>query len=405
MRHTILISAFSCIPNRGSEPGVGWNWALQAAKTQNVYVITRTKCMDKIETEIPNELRNSLKFIYCDSSKKLRNVSIYLEYIHWQFKAYKFIKKLHKDIKFDYLMHLTFGNIFLPTWMYKLPIPFIWGPLGGGERVPYEFYKKFKFKDRIPHIIKDFMVKTSSINPFIVYPAKAAKLIIARTEDTKKIVPIRFQDKTILKLETCLDNNEVENLNKVKECEVDSSTFTLVVSGRLIPFKNTCILIEAMKNLMNYNIVLNIIGDGEEKEELERRVLKYNLENKVIFHGKISREETLKIVNKCDVFVFPSLREGGSWSLMEAMLLEKPIVCLKGSGMDVITTDECAIRIPMKNYDYVLYNLVNAIIKLYNEPTLRVSMGKKSKERINENFRWSSISSFIVDTLDKLDSN
>ena len=84
MRHTILISAFSCLPNRGSEPGVGWNWALQAAKTQNVYVITRRKCKSKIEEEIPKELKESLRFIYCDSSKKLRGISIYLEYLHWQ---------------------------------------------------------------------------------------------------------------------------------------------------------------------------------------------------------------------------------------------------------------------------------------------------------------------------------
>ena len=44
MKNNILISAFSCLPNRGSEPGIGWNWALSAAKTQNVYVLTRTKC-------------------------------------------------------------------------------------------------------------------------------------------------------------------------------------------------------------------------------------------------------------------------------------------------------------------------------------------------------------------------
>ena len=39
----ILLVAFSCQPGKGSEPGVGWNWALQAAKTQDVWVLTEAK--------------------------------------------------------------------------------------------------------------------------------------------------------------------------------------------------------------------------------------------------------------------------------------------------------------------------------------------------------------------------
>ena len=41
-RIRVLISAYACEPNKGSEPGVGWNWALQMAKLNEVYVITRS---------------------------------------------------------------------------------------------------------------------------------------------------------------------------------------------------------------------------------------------------------------------------------------------------------------------------------------------------------------------------
>lgn len=54
----ILISAFSCLPNRGSEPGVGWNWAVLAAEEgYDVTVLTRTKCKKKIEPAIPEEVK------------------------------------------------------------------------------------------------------------------------------------------------------------------------------------------------------------------------------------------------------------------------------------------------------------------------------------------------------------
>ena len=56
----ILLVAFSCQPGKGSEPGVGWNWAVQAAKTQDVWVLTRSKMKKYVEPAIPEELKDSL---------------------------------------------------------------------------------------------------------------------------------------------------------------------------------------------------------------------------------------------------------------------------------------------------------------------------------------------------------
>lgn len=79
----ILLVAFSCQPGKGSEPGVGWNWAVQAAKTQDVWVLTRSKMKKYVEPAIPEELKDSLHFLYAPSSKKLRKLTIYLEYLAW----------------------------------------------------------------------------------------------------------------------------------------------------------------------------------------------------------------------------------------------------------------------------------------------------------------------------------
>ena len=40
-RHKVLLSAYACEPNKGSEPGVGWNWAKHLAEKYEIYVITR----------------------------------------------------------------------------------------------------------------------------------------------------------------------------------------------------------------------------------------------------------------------------------------------------------------------------------------------------------------------------
>ena len=90
----ILLVAFSCQPGKGSEPGVGWNWAVQAAKTQDVWVLTRSKMKKYVEPAIPEELKDSLHFLYAPSSKKLRKLTIYLEYLAWQHTAFRYAKKV-----------------------------------------------------------------------------------------------------------------------------------------------------------------------------------------------------------------------------------------------------------------------------------------------------------------------
>lgn len=402
MRQKILISAFSCLPNRGSEPGVGWNWAIEAAKTQEVYVLTRTKCKYKIESELEINPIANLNFLYCDSSCNLRKISIYLEYIHWQWKAYELLKQTVKQKSFNYLIHLTFGNMFLPFWVYKLDIPFIWGPVGGGERVGRNMYRRFKFKEQIPHILKDFLIKTAKINPFILKPAKKSVLIISRTYDTKAVFPKKFHDKIDIRLETCINFKELEKF----ETDNYNDGCDLVYTGRLIALKNLDMLLDSFMLVLKSKPYtrMHLVGDGKQSEYLQSKVKKCNMENNVIFYGMLSRDETLKIVAKSSIYVFPSLKEGGAWSLMEAMALGKPVVCLKSSGMELITDNNSAIRIDVKSYFDMVEEFSNAILLLMDDLNLRLIMGRNAKQRIIDFFSWDCVGVYINNVLCDLKS-
>lgn len=404
MKHNILISAFSCLPNRGSEQGVGWKWATEAAKTQLVFVLTRTKSKEVIEKELRLNPIDNLFFIYCDSNSRLRKISIYLEYIHWQFKAYKFLKKYLKNNHFDYLIHITFGTIFLPIWTHKLNVPFIWGPVGGGEAVPKEMYKNFVIKDRIPHIIKNILIKTIKFNPFVIKPAKKAIMIITKTNDTKNVFPTRFHNKIDVRLESCINPEQLNEITSVTASKTNGF-INLCFTGRLIAFKNVKLLLDAVIELSKKKIQfqLNIVGEGNQKKFLENYALKHGINNNTIFHGVLNRDETLKLVKECDIYTFPSLREGGTWALMEAMALSKPIICFKHSGMEVLTDSISAIQIEITHYNRMVLDFANAIENLINRPNLMLSLGENAKTRIVNYFGCETIGIYISDFLDRLD--
>ena len=72
----ILLSAYACEPNRGSEPEVGWNWALTLAnKGHDTFVITRKNNKKSIKKYLLKNKKNNLKFIYYDLPKFLLNIS------------------------------------------------------------------------------------------------------------------------------------------------------------------------------------------------------------------------------------------------------------------------------------------------------------------------------------------
>ena len=72
--------------------------------------------------------------------------AIYGVYLSWHLLAYRKAKKLHKQIGFDIAHHVSWGSIQMGSFFYKLDIPFIFGPAGGGQVAPIAFKAYFKDK-------------------------------------------------------------------------------------------------------------------------------------------------------------------------------------------------------------------------------------------------------------------
>ena len=395
----ILISAFSISPKKGSEPGVGLLWSSELSKFSIVYVVTRKKLKEDLELyKTKNNLYN-LNFIFIDSSSFLRKISIFFEYIHWQLKVFFYFRKKIRFYRFDYIWHLTFGNIFLPTFMYLFKVPFIWGPIGGGERVRFLNYKNFSITDALPHYVKSLLVKTIRFNPFVIFPESKAKLIISKTRDTFNLLSNKAKSKSIIRLETAFDLPS-HNANVIKNF---NDKIIFCYTGRLTSFKNVILTLEALKrSRINDDYVYKIIGDGPQRKFLESFVKNNKMEKNVIFLGNLSRFDTLETLMASDIYLFPSLREGGTWALMEAMALGKPTICIKTSGMEMIADSSSAILIPLESNSKMLINFQNAITVLSHNHDLRKKIGDNAKIRMENVFSIKALRSFIENLVNTL---
>ncbi|WP_335337728.1 hypothetical protein [Nostoc piscinale] len=191
----ILISAYACEPGQGSEPGVGWNFAQQMSKYHQVWVLTSNCHRFAIEAELARKSPSNLNFIYLDpfgliidwSQKgKLTQKWVYLHYYLWQITAYLVSRKLHQKISFDIVHHVTYVKYNSPSFLCLLPIPFIWGPVGGGEFTPKDFWSSLNFQSKIYEFLRNTACFIGECDPFVRLTARRSVLAWATTEDTAK---------------------------------------------------------------------------------------------------------------------------------------------------------------------------------------------------------------------------
>jgi glycosyltransferase involved in cell wall biosynthesis len=405
----ILISAYGCEPGKGSEQGVGWNWSLQLARFSELVVITRSNNREAIEAALPQALRERVRFEFYDlppaiTRFKRKEKGLYFYYLLWQWGAYRRARQLARQTRFDYAIALTFGSIWLPTFMHRLPVPFIWGPIGGGEAVPFGLIRTLPLRARIPQYLRYLLMATVRANPLVMGPIRRARAVLTRTGDTAKLIPRPYAGKVKVILETAVSEDLLAR-PAMDHVPAHGGPLRVIYSGRLVAFKNVPAALHSVARASagGADIQLVIVGDGPQRRSLEALANSLGISKAVQFLGTIPQAQVMEELQRSDVYLFPSLREGGVWSLMEAMSVGLPVVCVNTSGMAIITDDASAIRVEPLSQEHMIAGFADALIELVRSPERRLQLGQNGRRRIEQHFRWEHKGDFMRDLFNELE--
>lgn len=402
----IIVSAYSCEPLKGSEPAVGWNWVLELGKRNRVHVITRANNQTVIEQHLPEEIAGNVVFHYYDTPDIIRNLKhkdkgLYFYNFCWQIGIVNVAKRIIRTEKVDYILHLTFGSVWMPTFLPLLRPKFIWGPMGGGECVPFRFIGVLPLKQRIVQLFRYILNYTTIINPLILLPACKSEVILARTPNTKNIMPFFTRKKTRVLLETAME----DEIFKREKKDYGAEVIQMVISARFISIKNIPLIIKALKYIQaSTPWKLTLLGSGPDKKLIEKTIQAEGVEKHVSIIPYLPREEALDMIEHSDIFIFPSLKEGGTWALMEAMAIGLPVVCLDWAGMAVETTPDTAIQIPISHPGKMEKDFGHAISLLINSPQFRKHIGQAARKRVKEVFNWNAKGLYMDVLFDEIDN-
>lgn len=170
--------------------------------------------------------------------------------------------------------------------------------------------------------------------------------------------------------------------------------FVILDTCFLSPKKNLELILRVLKYLPKNIVFLHVggVSDINYKQKLDKMIKNLELEKRVIFLGKVSKEEMIASYHAADVFVQPGFKESFCIPIIEAMASGLPVVTTRvGVADDVIEDSKTGFIIKNEN------DVVNRINLLIEDTKLRRKIGRNA-QRIAKKYDWD----VIIDKLEKI---
>jgi len=406
-----LMIVEQCNPTFPSVPFVAYNLFKEIDRIVDVTLVTHERNRDAFETKTAHK-----KIIYISQSNFNTNYYNFVEgfatkgRINWPLyhtltypiygefdnRVYQQFKQSILKGEYDIVHALT---PMMPRYPHKVvkactKIPFLLGPVNGGLPFPSGFKETAKQESANLNFLRAL---GRSLIPGYVETYKKADKILVGSAYTLQMLKEMFaipNDKTELFYENGISK---DFLSRAKNAS-DGSKVKLLFVGRLVPYKCADVVIEAISHLdkeVQDKISLSIVGDGSERDNLEKQVHELNLGHIVNFVGWINQQQTLEYYSQSDIFCFPSIREFGGAVVLEAMACGLPCIVANNGGIAEYVTQETGFKIDPISREYLVQELTDKIKLLVKDEPLRKTMSIKAVERVQE-FEWERKAQRIV---------
>lgn len=376
----VLISAYACIPDRGSEEGNGWYYSsLISEHGYQVWCLTRDVGKAQIERKLGDCPHPNLTFCYVtvpawvDKAYHRGMFGLYFHYLYWQWAAWRKAAQLQKTHPFDLVHHVSYTSLQLGSFLYKLNRPFIYGPVGGGQEAPdamRRYFRQYWRKEKLRSWVSRLMLR---FNPGCYQSVRRARWVLVWNEDTRRMVRALGRSTAVANVFGGVGRPFIPAQPPQRR---PGSVLELVWVGRLMPRKALELSLHGLSRVApRVPVHLTVVGDGEMGRYVTEYVTTYKLEERVTWVGRVDYERVREYYRQADVFLFTSLRDTGPAQLMEAMAYALPVVTLNLHGQAELVNDSTGIRVPVSDPESVAAGLAAAIEWMYDHPADRRQMG------------------------------
>jgi len=334
-RPRVLALAFACDPERGSEAAAGWGTVNALAEFADVVALVSDVHMLNIEAWLRRQPNPSLRFVPVSFPAShlprlrarlplwLRRGERWLRYWEWQQAAKEVALRLHREQPFDVAIHASLGIHWQPSVVTDLPMPSVWGPVGGNTRSPRSLWPVIGPAGVAMEWLESFLARAVSLNPATRRTRTRADVRLIESEDTRDKLPGPLGSDAIVVHRSIL--------SRIREVPQRQRQPYLVFSSPLERRKGPSLALAALAHTPP-EVRLHFIHEGPEEPRLRRLAQSLGVADRVEFRGRVPRDEMWEAIAGAAACVFTGPNDVGGCALAEAMLAGAPVVVLGVGG-------------------------------------------------------------------------
>jgi len=412
----ILVLAYLVSPNKGSEYSVAWNY-ISHMSTKNKLTILYGASGDEMGDckEMENYIQANpipnvrLIPIYPNKLAKILNwpnrhnvlvYTFYYAYRIWHKQAYKVSIELVKKEHFDLIHYVGMIGYREPGYLWKLNLPYVWGPVSGANNAPCQLMKHMPFRGKVKLIFRNIANTIQFRIKFRLKNAIAATnvLLTATSENQVKFKNVHNKESICLP-ENCIIGNVRLNNDKF----IGPNKYRIICIGRLDANKAVGIFLESLTKVKHLSLLhVDIVGDGPMKDKLQHYAVLHGINEIITWHGQLPRTEAVKIFDSAHLHVITSVSEGNPTTIWEAMSYGVPTMSFDHCGMHDTICERCGIRVPIyKRYEDCIYALAKEIDNLLEHPD-RFRQLAEGVIECAKRYTWIEREIFLNDMYNKL---
>jgi glycosyltransferase involved in cell wall biosynthesis len=402
-RLTVLVQAYACNPKYGSEEGVGWGWVTAISEHHDLHVLTAAYHEADLEAALESapQLRERVRFHYIPQrawhyrptpiwkriEESIMKPVMLAAYRSWQRDAYKFAKKLSASTKFDLVHVITYVGFRFPGQFWKLPLPLVWGPIGGLENTPWRYLSALTKTGALKFAGRNVINTLHKL--LLPEPKKAFRKaeggVIAATSRISEEIRKSYGVDSVVRCEIgAVAQTDSAELSQRQ----DGAPLKIVWSALHADFKALPLLLQALATLpRTVNWTLTVLGSGPLTNKWQELATSLGVADRVDWIGRVSRDAAISRMAECHVMVVTSLHDLTSSVLIEALCVGLPVICPDHYGFRDAIDDSCGFRVATTSLSDISQGIANALVTLHDDEVRRRRLSHGALER-SELYGW-----------------
>jgi len=305
-----------------------------------------------------------------------------LHYFLWQRAALRAARRLHEQVHFDVAHHVSWVTFRAPSLLWKLPIPFVFGPIGSGQIAPRAFRRYFDGDWPREHV-RNMLIGATPLNPVIRAAFRHSALVLATNRETEHLARRMGARRVQLLADAGVQPRDLGPA-RVRA----GGPLQLLWVGRLESRKGLPLALEALALLGGERVHLLVAGGGPRRAAWEARTRELKIQDQVTFLGQVPFEEMSELYAGADAFIFTSLRDSCGTVLFEALSHARAVIVLDHQGAGALIASAACMKVPVTTPQETVRGLADAIGELRDNPSLCQALGAAGQDFVRAHLQW-----------------